>query len=168
MYRFTPLFGLALLWLAAPAHAKDKPNPPAISACYGKICITDLRWRKPTSFDRMSLPAIEGSLFNGSATPLRSLDVEFALKAGQFFIDTASASYGGELPPGGRWAFHAYLLLLDGRVPSRTSSMILSGFARSDGRLERFANTLVFDPVFNPDNRSEIKQWEKVHGKRQR
>ena len=30
MYRFTPVFGMALLWLAGPAHPKDKPKPPAI------------------------------------------------------------------------------------------------------------------------------------------
>ena len=39
MYRFTPVFGMALLRLVGPAHAKDKPKPPAISVCYGKICI---------------------------------------------------------------------------------------------------------------------------------
>ena len=75
MYRFIPLFGMALLWLV---DAKDKPKPPAISVCYGKICIN------------------------------------------------------------------------------------------RDGRVGQVSQTLPFDPVFEVDNRGEIKRWEKIHGKRQR
>jgi len=43
VYRFTPVFGVALLWLAKPAHAKDKPKPPAIDV-YNRGAIK--RWEK--------------------------------------------------------------------------------------------------------------------------
>jgi hypothetical protein len=69
---------MALLWLAAPAHAKDTPKLPAISAPYGKICI------------------------------------------------------------------------------------------KRDGRPGQVSQTVPFDPVFDVDNRGEIKRWEKIRGKRQR
>ena len=83
MLRFILIFGMALLWLCAPANAKNKPKPPAISACYRKICITNLRWGKPSSFDGTLSPYIEGTLVNGSSVTLQSATLHFALKPGE-------------------------------------------------------------------------------------
>ena len=172
MNRLTPLFGTALLWLAGPAHAKDKPKPLAISACYGKMCITNLRWGRPSSFDGTYSPYLEGTLVNGSAATLRSPSLTFGLKAGsagEDFIGTAIATYSGTLPTGARWVFRAeFPRVISGRYVGRTQSVILSSSLARNGGAEWLYRTLAFTPFFHPDDSGSIKRCEKIHGKRER
>ena len=172
MFRFILIFGMALLSLGPPAIAKDKPKPPAISACYGKICLAKLRWGRPSMFDDTRSPYIEGTLVNGSNTPLRGAAVRFALQRGESgkeLMDTALAVYSDVIPPGGRWLFRApFEHMINGRIVGRTESVSLETTIMRRQGAEDIAPTLHFDPVFNPDDRGAIKRWEKIHGKRQR
>jgi hypothetical protein len=158
--------GCALLFLAHPAHAAPKPKPPAISVCYGNLCLTDLSWRRPDP--GRSLAGIEGLVVNRSSVAISNVTLEFALISGAVLFGTAPASYAGEIPPGGRWFFSAVFIDFDGRnLVSKSESVSLSALVHgsSPGWLSQ---TLQFDPLFNPINSGERKQWEKIHGKRQR
>jgi hypothetical protein len=168
VYRLTPLFCIALLWLAAPAHAKDKPKPLEISACYGKICIHHLRWRRPSSFEGTDRPNIEGVLGSGTAATLQSISVSFALKSADVLVGTAPAYLFADIPPpGGAWAFKAsFSQMIAGTYVTRIESVTLDCSIKRNGQTGPLVQTLKFDPLF--DDRGSIKRWEKIHGKRER
>ena len=167
MYRLTPLFCIALLWLAAPAQAKDKPKPLEISGCYGKICIHHLRWRRPSSFEGTDRPNIEGVLVNGSAATLNNVSVSFALKSSEVLVGTAPAFLFADIPSGGAWAFKAsFSQMIAGNYVTKIESVTLDCRIKRDGQTGPLIQTLKFDPLF--DDRGSIKRWEKIHGKRER
>jgi hypothetical protein len=166
MHRFITVTGCALLLSAHPVHAAPKPKPPAISVCYGNLCLTNLTWR--SSGAGSSFSAIEGLVVNNSNVTISHVTLQFALISGAVLYGTAPASYAADIPPGGRWFFSAQFLDFDGRnIVSKSESVSLSAWV--NGRAPGgFNQTLRFDPLFSPINSSERKQWEKIHGKRQR
>ena len=165
--RYIILIGLALLWLPS-ARSEPKPKPPAISACREGICITNLVWRRPTYYNTYSMPVIEGILVNRSAAAITTVSVELAMKSGGTLTGTAQAFYFSEIPPGGKWSFHASFQETVGTTTvTRTETAIVSFIQRAAGGATNVRLGMKLDPVFNPNLR-EWKAWEKVHGKRQR
>jgi hypothetical protein len=161
MHRFTFLAGIALLCVPAPAV----PQPPSISVCSGAICLDKLRWvRSETG----SLSSISGLLINNSPTATFSTVIlRFNLISGQVLIDTAVALFNGEIPPAARWSFNAHFLEYQGNsLVTRTESGLLAGIVTDATGAGHFSVPLKFDPVFNPWNRKERKEWELIHGKR--
>jgi hypothetical protein len=68
MYRFIPVFDKTLLCIDPPAVAKNNPKPPAISACHGKIRITNIRWRRPDwNLEGTDRPNLETHWSSGNA-----------------------------------------------------------------------------------------------------
>src|SRR5581483_4575347 len=125
MYRFLLILGMALLWLDGPAFSKDKPKPPAISDCFGKICVTNLRWKRPNGFDSFD-PYIEGVLVNGTAALLRSPSLTFTLTAGNASLGTAGPVESPDVPSGGQWIFRARVPeMISARYPVRTESVAM-------------------------------------------
>jgi hypothetical protein len=163
------ILSCVLLWLGPQAWAK-KPQPPAISTCYGRICLTGLRWRPPNVWSDKPDSTIEGVLINQSTSALSFVNVAFALKSGANLFATATAIYDGELPPGGRWYFEATIFETDRRIFLTRSESVKLNFTVGRGTRDThsFRETLRFDPLFSRANRSERKAWEKIHGKRQR
>ena len=84
--RYLIFLGFALLWLPS-ARSEPKPKPPAISACRGGICITNLVWRRPAYYNTYSMPVIEGLFLNRSASAITNVTIEFALKSGDTETD---------------------------------------------------------------------------------
>jgi len=106
------ILSCALLWLGPQAWAK-KPVPPAISTCYGRICLTGLRWRPPSIWGDHPNQSIDGVLVNQSTATLSSVHVTFAIKSGANLAVTVTALFSGaEIPPGGRWYFVADIPLV--------------------------------------------------------
>jgi hypothetical protein len=163
------ILSCALLWLGPQARAK-KPEPPAISTCYGRIFLFGLRWRPPNAWFDKPDSTIEGVLINQSPSTLSLVRVAFALKSGANLFATTNAIYDGEVPPGGRWYFEATVFETDRRVFLTRSDSVELNFTvgRGTRNMKSFQETLHFDPLFSPANRSERKAWEKIHGKRQR
>src|SRR5262245_25407639 len=81
MNRFILAAGCALLFLAQPVPAKPKPKPPAISVCYGYLCLTNIRWRESDS--TTTLDAIEGVFENRSNVTVSNITLEFELISGR-------------------------------------------------------------------------------------
>jgi hypothetical protein len=164
------ILGSALLCLGPQAWAK-KPELPAISTCYGRICLTGLRWRPPSIWGDHPNQSIEGVLVNQSTATLSFVHVTFAIKSGANLAATATALFSGvEIPPGGRWYFVADIPLESSLLffLTRSEAVELSCTARIGSEHEDVRKTLPFEPLFSPFNRSERKAWEKIHGKRQR
>jgi hypothetical protein len=164
MHRFTLLAGIALL--CPPADSAPKPKPPMISVCYSGVCLHGLHWGRPEE-GAYSLPSIAGMLVNNSNATLSNVSLSFTLLSGEIIVDTASDGFTERIPPGGRWAFHAYFVAWQGGAAiTRIESGMMRGFMDTLIVSRRFEQPLSFDPVFNPINRKERKQWESIHGKR--
>jgi hypothetical protein len=169
MHRFIKTAALGLLWLGPHAIAGGKPAPPSISACYGEICLLNLRWVPPSSLGDKPMTTIEGSFVNRTAATLSSVSLTFPLISGTTLFGTAHANYLGEIPPGQRWFFVASFVAQDGRfVITKAQSVQLNCVARTSEGLGRVLTTLHFDPLFSPLARGERNAWEKIHGKRER
>ncbi len=165
MHRFI-LLGLAL---ASLGQAASKPKPPAISVCAGPICLNDLRWLQPDALYGRSLPGISGTLANFSKEPIGNVVLQFGLVAGSDLIGTAIASLPARLGPGGTWAFDAVFVESQGtRFVVLSNAVQVDWTGLEDGQPKRFSQVLSFDPLFNPANRAQQKQWEAIHGKRKR
>jgi hypothetical protein len=165
MRRFT-LITLALL--AAAVSAPAGPKPPAIGVCYGQICLTELRWQQASMFGS-PLPSVTGVLINNSPATLSFVNLQLDLKSGALLGNTAPAIFNGQIPPGGQWAFSAIFMSFDGqRIVTRIDSGVLQYTAIQDGASKRIAQQVEFEPLFHPSNRKERKEWEKLHGPRQR
>jgi hypothetical protein len=168
MKRWIVLSFTLLLWLEPQSWAK-KPQPPAISACYDRICIVNLRWRLPNILRDQPFQTIDGVLINQSDATMSLVHLGFALKSGLNLAGTAYGIYSGEIPPGGRWYFQAQILEPDsGIFLSRSDSVELDCWLQHGDDGHRIQQTLHFDPLFSPGNRSEQKLWESIYGKRQR
>jgi hypothetical protein len=163
MHRFTFLAGIALL--CVPAPAAPQPQPPSISVCSGAVCLDRLRWVRS---EAGALSSISGLLINNSPTAtLSTVSLQFNLISGRVLIDTAVAFFSGEIPPGARWSFNAHFIESQGNsLVTRTESGLLNGVATDASGARHFSLPLKFDPVFNPWNRQERKEWELIHGKR--
>jgi len=97
------------------------------------------------------------------------VDLAFALISGAVLTGTATAIYLGQIPPGGRWFFRAQFVDYDGQIlVSKSETVLLSAFVNNGSSPGWLKQNLQFDPVFSPINSGERKQWEKIHGKRQR
>ena len=164
MHRFTLAAGLALLCI--PADAARKPKPPDISVCYGNICLAGLHWVRPDTFGS-SVPSISGVLINNSESTLSLVSDSFSLMSGQVLRGTASDTFSGQIPPGARWVFNASFVEFDGHTfVTRVDSGRLAGVRITTDGSRRFSQPFTIDPVFNPSDRAERKEWEKLHGKR--
>jgi hypothetical protein len=162
------ILSCALLWLGPQNWAK-KPELPAIFTCYGRICLTGLRWRPPSIWGDHPYQSIEGVLVNQSTATLSLVHVTFAIKSGANLAVTATGLFDGEIPPGGRWYFVADIVLESSRLIylTRSEAVEQSCTARIGSEREDVRKTLPFEPLFGPYSRSERKAWEKIHGKRQ-
>ena len=164
MHRFTLAAGIALLCL--PANAAPKPRPPAISVCFEKVCLVGLHWERPED-SNSSLPSISGTLVNRSALTLSTIAVTFNLLSAGTLTGTASDFFFGQIPPGGSWSFNAYFSEYAGKaIVTQKTSGSFEGIATDSTGSKRFSLPVTFDPVFNPWNRKERKEWELIHGKR--
>ena len=167
MTRYITL-GCALLWLGPHAWAKKPPLPP-ISACYGPICLEHLQWVRASSFYNKPYETIEGILVNRSSYSLSLVQVTFNLMSGANVAKTVFAISDTDILPGGGWYFIANILPTDMRIfLTRSDTVELKCTLRSGGDWEQGQETLHFDPLFSPANRSEQNAWEKIHGKRER
>ena len=171
MQRFITISTLTLLSLVGPALAAPKPKPPAISACYHQLCLNQLRWRRADMFSNTTSPSVQGTFFNGNPTVMiEGVVLKFALKAGNDLIGTGLTLYTGAIPPGGSWSFIAeFSSPIGERSVTRIETVVMDIDFRQNGQRGRDSQTLSFDPLFNPDNsNSGRKEWEKIHGPRQR
>lgn len=168
MKRWIVLSFALLLWLEPRSWAK-KPQPPAISVCYNRICIMGLRWRPPNILRDQPFQTIDGVLINQSDATLSNVDLAFALKSGANLAGTAHGIYSGDIPPGGRWYFEAKIFPPEGNVFfTRSDTVELDCGLQRGSDWQPLHQTLHFDPLFSPGNRGERKTWESIYGKRQR
>src|SRR4051812_38449803 len=167
MHRFI-LFTLLIAACGGSVQARPKPELPAISVCYGQVCLSELRWRNASAFGN-SLPSVEGVFVNNSNLTFTSLALQFDLKAGHDLRGSAVDSFTGRVPPGGRWLFHAFFENFDGsRFVTQIDSGVLDAVALGGDVTRRFVQPLRFDPLFGPYYSKQRKEWEKIHGARQR
>jgi hypothetical protein len=149
--------------LCLPANAARKPKPPVISVCYSGVCL--LHWERPDIFGNST--SISGALVNNSSATLSSVWIEFSLLSAETLTGTTFASFPGDIPPGGSWAFRAPFVGFDGRtIITRIDSGVMRGILKTADGASRFEQPIKFDPVFSPDSRHERKEWELIHGKR--
>jgi hypothetical protein len=150
-----------------PAHARSKPKPPPIEVCYGGLCVTDLRW--PERLFGGGLAAVQGILVNNSPTAFTNVTIHFDTRSGTDLRGTAGDYFMGQIPPGGRWAFTAMFASSGGqRVITRIESGLVQGWMLGEGTPQRLRQPLQFDPLFSPLYDRDRKEWEKIHGARQR
>jgi hypothetical protein len=165
MHRITLI---ALLLAGSSLQAEPKPKPPAISVCYGPVCLTELRWVSASSFGS-SMPSVQGVLVNNSKVALTSLSLQFDLKSGEDLGGSAVDFFMGQVPPGARWSFHAFFSGINGdRAVTRIQSGLLQGTAIKEDGNQRLVQPVQFDPLFAPFNSRQRKEWEKIYGARQR
>ena len=110
-YRLIAAIGFGLVW-GGGAAAAERVKPPAVSVCQNEICLTDLRWSQYRGASRV--------LVNYSEETLSTISLRFAMKAGSLLVNTAGDNFLGEVPPGGQWAFTAYILRSPNRYLDRT------------------------------------------------
>jgi hypothetical protein len=166
MTRFITL-SCALLWLGPQAWAK-KPLPPPISVCYSQICLTSLRWIAGNGYNR-PFPTIEGILINNTTSTITMASLDFGVMSGLNLKAKASVAYFLPIPPGGRWHFVADFDDSDHRFfLTRCETVSFEVTLEGRSQTTRSKETLYFEPLFNPADRGAIKEWEKIHGKRER
>lgn len=169
MLRIIKTAAFGFLWLGPQLIAGGKPAPPPISACYGEICLLNLRWVPPSSLGDRPMTTIECSFVNNTASPLSNVSLTSPLISGTTVFGTAHTFYMGEIPPGQRWFFVASFVAQDGRfVITKAQSVQLDCVARTNHGVSRISTTMQFDPLFSPFARAERKAWESVNGKRER